>query len=203
MKRGLILINLTTRARNLQRTQRPRSTTVNASAARPVLRTNGIVYASRRVSGTAEDEMPGQVLGRLGGVMRKQFVKASGVALATALMAFATATTARANDRITAKVPFAFIVGDSRLPAGEYIVETVSDDLSIWAIASVDGRRFALISTIPTTASPTPTTPELVFDKFDNQYFLARVVADNDDVREIPLTSAKMEHEVIKLTLKR
>jgi hypothetical protein len=138
----------------------------------------------------------------MGGVMRKQFGKVSGVVLATALMDFATAATARANDRITAKVPFAFIVGDSRLPAGEYIVETVSDDLSIWAIISVDGRRSALISTMPTSSSLTTVTPELVFDKFGDQYFLARVVADNDDEREILLTPAKMEHEVIKLALK-
>jgi len=134
--------------------------------------------------------------------MRKQVGKVSGVVLATGLMAFATAGTARANDRITAKVPFAFIVGDSRFPAGEYIVENVSDDLNVWAIISVDGRRSTLISTIADSSSKPPETPELVFDRFGHEYFLARVVADNDDEREIPLTPARMEHEVIKLAPK-
>ena len=135
--------------------------------------------------------------------MKEQVRKVSGMVLATALIAVATASTARADDRIIANVPFAFIAGDSRLPAGEYTLKVASDDLSIWAITSADGRRTVLISTITGSSSLTPATPELVFDKFDNQYFLARIVQDNDDQREIPLTPKKMEHEVIKLALNR
>lgn len=134
--------------------------------------------------------------------MRKQFRKVSGVILATALIAAATPSAARAEERIIANVPFAFVAGEVRLPAGEYIFRVVSDDLSVWEVTSPDGRRAAMISTIPATSSSTTDTPELVFDRFDNQYFLARVVTDNDDDREIPLNAARMEHEIIKLALK-
>lgn len=134
--------------------------------------------------------------------MRKQFRKVSGVILATALIAAATPSAARAEERIIANVPFAFVAGEVRLPAGEYIFRVVSDDLSVWEVTSPDGRRSAMISTIPATSSSTTDTPELVFDRFDNQYFLARVVTDNDDDREIPLNAARMEHEIIKLALK-
>jgi hypothetical protein len=138
----------------------------------------------------------------MGGVMRKPFRKVSGVILATALIAAATPSGAQADERIIANVPFAFVAGESRLPAGEYIFRVVSGDLSVWEITSVDGRRSAMISTIPAPSSPATATPELVFDRFDNQYFLARVVTDNDDDREIPLNPTKMEHEIIKLALK-
>lgn len=134
--------------------------------------------------------------------MWKQFRKVSGVILATALIAAATPSAARAEERIIANVPFAFVAGEVRLPAGEYIFRVVSDDLSVWEVTSPDGRRSAMISTIPATSSSTTDTPELVFDRFDNQYFLARVVTDNDDDREIPLNAARMEHEIIKLALK-
>jgi hypothetical protein len=54
-----------------------------------------------------------------------EFKKVWGLALATAAVAIASATTARADERIIAKVPFAFVVHDTRLPAGEYMLKTV------------------------------------------------------------------------------
>jgi hypothetical protein len=135
------------------------------------------------------------------GVMTRQVRKASGLALATALIAAVTASIARADDRVVAKVPFAFVVGDTRLPAGDYIIRTASDDPSVWAISSADGQRSVMVMTIKGSSFPAPTTPELVFDRFENQYFLARVVGSNDDEREVPLTPSRMEHEVIKLEL--
>ena len=88
------------------------------------------------------------------------------------------------------------------MPAGEYSVTVASDDMSVWAITSVDGRHRALISTIAAPAERTLTPPELVFDKFANEYFLAKVVVDGSDEREIPLKPAKMEHEIIRVALK-
>jgi hypothetical protein len=133
--------------------------------------------------------------------MRKRIRRVAGVVLATALVAVAAPTTTQANERIIAKVPFAFVVHDSRLPPGEYVVKTLSDDPSVWVVASVDGRQSVLISTIAGSSSLTPAKPELVFERFDNQYFLARVVPGDDSEREIPLTPARMEHEIVKLAL--
>ena len=133
--------------------------------------------------------------------MRTRIRKGSGLVLAAALLTVATAATARADERIIAKVPFAFVVHDTRLPAGKYVVKTLSDDPSVWVVASVDGSKSVLISTIAGSSSLTATTPELVFDKFDNQYFLARVVPSDDREREIPLTPARMEHEIVKSAL--
>ena len=134
--------------------------------------------------------------------MRKQIRKISGLMTAAALAAFATASIARANDQVVATVPFPFIAGDARMPAGEYSVTVASEDMSVWSITSVDGKHHVLISTIAASPARTPTPPELVFDKFANEYFLAKVVVDGSDEREIPLKPAKMEHEIIKVALK-
>jgi hypothetical protein len=144
---------------------------------------------------------PAMVLGRIGGVMTNQVRKVSGLILATALIAAGTASSARADERVIAKVPFAFVVGGSRLPAGKYTVKVVSEGSAVWEITSEDFRQTVAFTTISASSPRTVTTPELVFDKFDNQYFLSRVVSGYDDAREIPLTRARMEQEVIKLAL--
>ena len=132
-------------------------------------------------------------------------IRMKGIVLAGAMLLCAGATAQAGDTLVKANVPFAFVVGDTRLPAGRYIVKVVSEDLHIWAITSDKGQRghqLVLVNTIPAWSRRTPTTPELVFDRFENQYFLARVAPDGEDAREIPLTPAKMEHEVVKLALK-
>jgi hypothetical protein len=134
--------------------------------------------------------------------MRKQIRKVSGLALATALIAVASASPARADERVIARVPFDFVAGETHLPAGEYVLKAVSEDLIVWEVTSVDGRQSAMITTIAASSPGRREEPELVFDKFDNEYFLARVVTVDTDEREIPLTPARMEHEIVKLSLK-
>jgi hypothetical protein len=130
--------------------------------------------------------------------MRKQTAKVWWVFLATSLVMVGGASLARADDeKIVARVPFAFMVGDSRMPAGDYVVKEMSDDPSVMSIASADGRQFAFTLTIPSSdhALETPAQPELVFEKLDNQYFLARVVPEGGIEREIVLTRARTDRE--------
>jgi hypothetical protein len=122
--------------------------------------------------------------------------------LATSLVIVASASVARADDgRIVARVPFAFTVGDSHMPAGDYVVKEVSDDPSEMSIASADGRQFAYTLTIPALAHETPAQPELVFEKLDNQYVLARIVPGGGIDREIVLTPARAEREHVATAL--
>ena len=89
----------------------------------------------------------------------------------------------------------------ARLPAGDYVIRAASDGLDVWAITSEDGHHSALVTTIAAPSSRVQ-APELVFDRFANQYFLSRIVVEGSDLLEIPLTPARMEHEVVKLALK-
>jgi hypothetical protein len=117
--------------------------------------------------------------------MEKQTGNVLRTIVATALVAVGSASVARADEKIVAKVPFDFIVGDSRLPAGAYVVTNVSNDSGVMSIASADGRHFVFTLTIPSSPNQTLVQPELVFEKVENQYFLARVAPAAGDEREI------------------
>ena len=119
------------------------------------------------------------------------------VLVATASMLGLTASSARADeDQVIAKVPFAFMVGKARLPAGDYRVREASIDGSIISITNADGREVALAPTFPLTTvtnAGQAEGPELVFEKVNGQYYLARVVS-GDGSREIASTVITLEH---------
>jgi hypothetical protein len=117
--------------------------------------------------------------------------------LAVALLTMAGAATARASDdEIVASVPFNFIVGTAHMPAGKYIVKPASDDLRVVLVESSDGHAAALSLTVPVASEVQVATPELVFEKRDNQYFLARLIPADGNEREIPPLAARSEREV-------
>jgi hypothetical protein len=127
--------------------------------------------------------------------MRKQIVKASWILSLAALITAGSVGAARADEQlVTAKVPFAFVAGETHLPAGDYIVKSISDDPAVLSIESKDGRLGVLTLTIPAWSDETTGKSELVFEKMDNQYFLSRIVRGDGDAREIVLTPAKKEH---------
>src|SRR5690349_11548367 len=95
---------------------------------------------------------------------------ASGI-VGAAVMVIGSASAAQADETVVAKVPFTFIVGDTRLPAGDYVVTELADGSGVLQIRSADARQFAVTVTIPAGADNTPSQPELVFEKFNHQYF--------------------------------
>jgi hypothetical protein len=134
--------------------------------------------------------------------MRTRSVKVSWVFLAAVLVLAGSASVVRADEElVVAHVPFAFIAGDSRLPAGDYIVKEMEGDPSVIAIASADGRRSVFMLTIASPSIETQTQAQLVFDKVGSLYFLARVMPDGGNQREIVLTPARMEHELAATAL--
>jgi len=117
--------------------------------------------------------------------------------LAVGLLAIAGAATARADDdAIVAKVPFSFVVGKAHMPAGTYIVKPASDDLRVVVIESTDRRQAAFSLTVPLASDVRVAAPELVFEKRDDQYFLARLIPADGNEREIPPLHAHGEREV-------
>ena len=123
----------------------------------------------------------------------KTRISQTAIVFATAVVTLGSARTARADERIVANVPFAFMVGDMRLPAGNYVVKDLSDGSGVLAIASADGREFTYTLTIPSLVADQEAEPELVFEKLGNHYFLARVVRQDGDAREIILPRSTAE----------
>ena len=106
------------------------------------------------------------------------------------------ASAARADDLVTAHVPFAFIVGDSRLPAGDYVVKQLDDDPDVIQITSTRGHQATFTMTQTLSSTEMSAQPRLVFEKFENQYFLSQVIREDGNDREIILTPSIMEHEM-------
>ena len=112
------------------------------------------------------------------------------------LMTIGAASAARAEERIVANVPFAFIVHGVKFEAGRYTVTKGASAGGVCKIASADGRQAIYVMTNSSSADRAADKPELLFEKFGNQYFLSRVVPLDGDEREIVLTPAIMEHEL-------
>jgi hypothetical protein len=119
--------------------------------------------------------------------------------LVVALLAMGSAAVARADERIVVHVPFSFIVGDTQLRAGDYVVtENFGDNDNVLSIESTDGREAVYALSIAASA-PRPSHSELTFEKYENRYFLSKVSSEGGMAREIPLTSKIMESEIVRV----
>ena len=87
-------------------------------------------------------------------------------------------------------VPFAFAVEDHSLPAGEYLVLTVTPERTI-RIVSADGKHSAIVNTLPNYAKSPSASSRLVFHKYGNEYFLAQVWTGGQNVARNPLSSKR------------
>ena len=79
--------------------------------------------------------------------------------------------------KLRANIPFDFVVGDKKLPAGEYSIGRArqdSDD-SILLISSADGRGNAIRLSIPVGSRVLKNEGTLVFHRYGDQYFLSQV----------------------------
>ena len=87
-------------------------------------------------------------------------------------------------------VPFAFSVEDRSLPAGEYLVLTVTPERSI-RITSTDGKHSAIVNTLPNYAKTPSANSRLVFHKYRDEYFLAQVWTGGQNVARNPISSKR------------
>jgi hypothetical protein len=87
-------------------------------------------------------------------------------------------------------IPFAFGVEDRSLPAGEYLVLTVTPERSI-RIVSADGKHSAIVNTLPNYASSPSENSRLVFHRYGNEYFLTQVWTAGQNVGRNPLSTKR------------
>jgi hypothetical protein len=84
---------------------------------------------------------------------------------------------------IYASIPHSFIVRDTTLPAGEYMIKVADDynDLNVLEIRNRQGHTAVLFDTEAVQANRAPGKSELVFDKIGDNYFLSRVFLKGDE----------------------
>lgn len=82
-----------------------------------------------------------------------------------------------------AEIPFQFNVGNTTLPAGEYLVRSVSDSspIVVLAIQSRDGKASAMLM-MTTVQGKTPDRGKLMFNRYGSQYFFAQTWLDGDNI---------------------
>ena len=80
-----------------------------------------------------------------------------------------------------ARIPFAFNVGNTTLPAGEYTVTVVnpSSDRRVLRLRSRDGRSSAIIQTNSAKSSEAENA-KLVFNRYGDTYFFAKAQMAGD-----------------------
>lgn len=87
-------------------------------------------------------------------------------------------------------IPFAFSVEDHSLPAGEYLVFTVTAERSI-RIVNADGKHSAVVNTLPNYAKSPSESSRLVFHKYGDECFLAQVWTGGQNMVRDPLSSKR------------
>jgi hypothetical protein len=95
--------------------------------------------------------------------------------LATAVLAASAATAnAQVLDRVTFKTNFAFVAGNTTLPAGNYIVAPLDDDPSVLQLSN--GKVSVLLETEPDRPAATPSKLEVKFNKYGNTYVMHEIL---------------------------
>jgi len=98
------------------------------------------------------------------------------IALVFALTIYPTKAHAQIIGDLEVNIPFQFHVGSTELPAGKYRIHMLDDsDLTIMEISSADGSTSALFQVQEAEANTTPAKSELIFNKYGNRYFLAKL----------------------------
>jgi hypothetical protein len=99
-----------------------------------------------------------------------------GIALIAALAMCPTKAHAQITGQLEVNIPFEFHVGDSKLPAGTYLIHSLdTSNLTVMEISSADGSTSVLFDVQSAEARSEPAKDELIFNKYGNRYFLAKL----------------------------
>ena len=83
--------------------------------------------------------------------------------------------------KVIATIPFAFNVGETRLPAGKYTITVTNptSDRKILQVRDANGRSSALIATTSVVGNLADNT-KLVFHRYGDRYFFAQAQMAGD-----------------------
>ncbi len=127
--------------------------------------------------------------------MKKQVLKVVSM-LSLSVMLAVVSVSAKPTSRIKVNIPFDFSVGDKTLPSGAYTVDP-SIVQGMLLIRREDCRAAAFVITNGVQAQRKQGQTKLVFRRYGDQYFLAKVwTAGESDGRELLLS--RTERELVK-----
>jgi len=108
--------------------------------------------------------------------MKKQFLIL--VALAALTVTLTTHASGQTAKTVRANVKFDFRIGERLYPAGEYRIESISNNNNVLKIGSVSDANKAEFILANQANSRRTQTPRLVFEKYGQDYFLTNLFLD-------------------------
>lgn len=133
--------------------------------------------------------------------MKKQALKGISMLVLIISIAFVTAVVsanAQTHDRLKADVPFDFMVGDQKLPAGAYTISPLmeqSNDGVILKNADSSASAMHLTNRIADRAEQ---QAKLVFRKQGDSYYLSEIWDGNSEGKQVRLSRKAREAELAK-----
>jgi len=112
---------------------------------------------------------------------------------ASLFVVFAGARAQAQTPILKVEIPFAFTAGLKEMPAGTYDVMRPDGTQSMIEVRGLNGGAFALSPTREASTGNEET--RLVFDRYDNKYFLRAVWFPGEDGYALPETKAEHEYE--------
>jgi membrane-bound lytic murein transglycosylase len=104
------------------------------------------------------------------------------------------AQVAKADDPMLVNIPFAFVAGNTTLPAGEYRVQKLDGNSAVLLIRCSDASKAAMVLSNTTQAKEIQTQSKLIFKRYESRYFLSQVwSAGSNRGREVLKSRAEKE----------
>ena len=88
-------------------------------------------------------------------------------------------------------IPFNFSVGEKSFPSGKYVIERNRNNSdTVWVIRNKETDRSAIVVTRPARANDVVEETRLVFNRYDDSYFLSEFwIVGGKTGHEIPTSS--------------
>jgi hypothetical protein len=122
------------------------------------------------------------------------------IALAGLLVLLTFSSALGQSDRQTIiNIPFNFSVGEKAFPAGKYVIErNRKDSDTVWVIRHKNNVGKALLLTSPVRANDTVEETRLVFNRYDDLYFLTEFWTPGSNTgREIQISNRERALEKV------
>jgi hypothetical protein len=102
-------------------------------------------------------------------------MKTKAIALLVMMIGLAAgAANGQSTEPLTFRTPFAFVIGDQLVPAGEYTIRLVSQPGTL-SVASADGTVHVFINSRPLQKLDTESRFNLVFHRYGTHYYMSEI----------------------------
>ena len=92
-----------------------------------------------------------------------------------AMAVVASTRVAQAQEAMRVNIPFDFVAGNTNLPAGEYLVETLGATHTLLLIDRTDPSASAFINTNAAGSAEPQSESKMIFNRYGDRYFLSQV----------------------------